>query len=183
MGSETCWLLTREGIGQSTYVSVGGDAMVGAPFSELMPLFQADPDTECVVLFGEPGSCAEEDAARLISEGGFTKPVVAFIAGMVNESAPQGVSFGHAAAIIERGEGSPARKKALLKEAGAVLVVEDMRGIPAAVRDSLGRWIFSPLADKPMRDYSRHEGPCSKKPETLIPSRPGGPYRGHEPDR
>ena len=143
MGSETCWLLSREGIGQSTYVSVGGDAMVGAPFSELMPIFQADPDTECVVLFGEPGSCAEEDAARLIGEGGFTKPVVAFIAGMVNESAPQGVSFGHAAAIIERGEGSPARKKALLREAGAA-VVEDMREIPGAVRDALGAGFSRP---------------------------------------
>ncbi len=137
MGSETCWLLSREGIGQTTYVSVGGDAMVGAPFAELMPLFEEDAETECVVLFGEPGSSAEEEAARLMAAGGFTKPVVAFIAGMIHESAPRGVSFGHAAAIIERGEGSPARKKALLREAGAV-VVEDMREIPAAVRDALG---------------------------------------------
>ncbi len=136
MGSETCWLLSREGIGQSTYVSVGGDAMVGAPFSELLPLFAEDPETECVVLFGEPGSSAEEEAARLIGEGGFTKPAVAFIAGMIHESAPRGVSFGHAAAIIERGEGSPARKKALLAEAG-VAVVDDMREIPAAVRDAM----------------------------------------------
>ena len=144
MGSETCWLLTREGIGQSTYVSVGGDAMVGAPFSELMPLFEEDPGDAVRRPFRlEPGSCAEEDAARLMNDGGFTKPVVAFIAGMVNESAPQGVSFGHAAAIIERGEGSPARKKALLKEAGAV-VVEDMREIPDAVRDALGAGFSRP---------------------------------------
>ncbi len=69
MGSETCWLLSREGIGQTTYVSVGGDALVGSPFSALMPLFEEDPDTKCVVLFGEPGTSAEEDAARLMGAG------------------------------------------------------------------------------------------------------------------
>lgn len=142
MGSETCWLLSREGIGQSVYVSVGGDALIGSSFAELMPLLQDDPETACVVLFGEPGSCFEEEAARLMGEGIFTKPVVAFIAGMIHESAPRGASFGHAAAIIERGEGSPARKKAMLKEAGAV-VVDDMREIPAAALDALGAG-FSP---------------------------------------
>ena len=180
MGSETCWLLTREGIGQSTYVSVGGDAIVGAPFSELMPLFEADPDTECVVLFGEPGSCAEEDAARLLGEGGFTKPVVAFIAGMVNESAPQGVSFGHAAAIIERGEGSPARKKAMLKEAGVACGGGHARDPGRRTRCAWG-WIFSPLADKPMRDFPGMKALVRRSPKPSSRVDPEGRIEGTNP--
>jgi succinyl-CoA synthetase alpha subunit len=138
MGGEIGRALTGRGIGQSTYVSIGGDLLIGTTFADLLPLFEVDPDTQAVVMFGEPGTGHEEAAAELIASCRITKPVVAFVAGESLERLPRGMSFGHTSTIIARGLGSPSRKKRLLREAGA-LVAERFTEIPALVAQALGR--------------------------------------------
>lgn len=136
MGGEIACALTRRGIGQSTYVSIGGDLLVGTTFADLLPLFAVDPETRVVVLFGEPGTGHEEAAAELIASRRVTKPVVAFVAGEALEQLPRGMSFGHTSAIIARGLGSPTRKKQLLRDAG-VRVAERFTEIPDLVVSAL----------------------------------------------
>ena len=138
MGGEIGSALSRQGIGQSTYVSIGGDLLIGSAFADLLPLFQSDPETRAVVLFGEPGTGHEEAAAELIASGTVTKPVVAFVAGEALEQLPRGMSFGHTGGLIARGLGSPSRKKQILREAGA-LVAERFTEIPGLVAGALGR--------------------------------------------
>jgi len=106
--------LTELGIGQSTCVGIGGDPIVGLAFAELIPMFEADPETEGIVLIGEIGGSAEEEAAALIAER-VSKPVVAFIAG---RTAPPGRRMGHAGAIITGGSGTAEAKIAALRKAG-----------------------------------------------------------------
>ncbi|HWJ03942.1 MAG TPA: succinate--CoA ligase subunit alpha [Verrucomicrobiae bacterium] len=106
--------LTAQGIGQSTVVGMGGDRIVGLSFVDVLKRFEADPETKAVVLIGEIGGNAEEEAAQYIKE--MTKPVVAYLAG---KSAPPGKRMGHAGAIIERGKGTYAGKVAALEAAGA----------------------------------------------------------------
>jgi succinyl-CoA synthetase alpha subunit len=95
MGGEIGNALTRRGIGQSTYVSIGGDLLIGTGFAPLLELFEQDPETRAVVMFGEPGTGHEEEAADLVGAGGFTKPLVALIVGEALERLPRGMSFGH----------------------------------------------------------------------------------------
>jgi succinyl-CoA synthetase alpha subunit len=103
------------GLGQSTCIGLGGDPVVGTSFVDALPLFQDDPDTDLIVLVGEIGGSAEEDAAEYIRRS-FSKPVVAYIAG---RSAPPGKRMGHAGAIISRGKGTAETKLAALEAAGA----------------------------------------------------------------
>jgi succinyl-CoA synthetase alpha subunit len=103
------------GLGQSTCIGLGGDPVVGTSFVDALPLFQEDPETDVLVLVGEIGGTAEEEAADYIQHH-FTKPVVAYIAG---RSAPPGKRMGHAGAIISRGRGTAETKLAALKAAGA----------------------------------------------------------------
>jgi succinyl-CoA synthetase alpha subunit len=138
MGGEIGNALTRRGIGQSTYVSIGGDLLIGTGFAPLLELFERDPETRAVVMFGEPGTGHEEEAAALVRAGGFTKPLVALIVGEALERLPKGMSFGHTSSIIERGLGSPARKKELLREAGA-LVAETFAELPELVATALAK--------------------------------------------
>jgi succinyl-CoA synthetase alpha subunit len=124
--------LTRAGIGQSTAVGIGGDPVIGTSFVDVLGLFEADPETEAIVMIGEIGGSDEELAARFIQEH-VTKPVVGFIAG---QTAPPGKRMGHAGAIISGGSGTAAEKIAALAAAG-VRVVDRPSAVPAAIQDAL----------------------------------------------
>ncbi len=111
---EVANLLKQAGIGVSVCLGIGGDPVLGTGFSEVLDQLEHDPDTEKVVLIGEIGGQEEQKAAEMIAKG-YTKPVVAFIAG---QTAPPGVRMGHAGAIIERGSGSAQDKIAVLESSG-----------------------------------------------------------------
>jgi succinyl-CoA synthetase alpha subunit len=110
--------LTRLGLGQSTCVGIGGDPIIGLSFVDILELFLEDPETEAVMLIGEIGGGAEEEAAEVIRTR-FSKPVVAFIAG---QNAPPGRRMGHAGAVISGSRGSAQSKMEALRSAGAVVV-------------------------------------------------------------
>jgi succinyl-CoA synthetase alpha subunit len=114
---ETVAQLTGLGIGQSTCVGIGGDPMPGSTFVDILDLFQKDKETEAVVLIGEIGGTAEQEAARFIKEK-MTKPVIAFVAGA---TAPPGRRMGHAGAIISGSSGRAQDKMAALAAAGATI--------------------------------------------------------------
>jgi succinyl-CoA synthetase alpha subunit len=124
--------LTRIGLGQSTCVGIGGDPIIGTSFIDVLELFQADPATDAIVLIGEIGGTAEQEAARYI-KAHVTKPVVSFIAG---QTAPPGKRMGHAGAIISGGEGTAQEKIAALQEVG-VKVAKLPTDIAQLVKDSL----------------------------------------------
>jgi succinyl-CoA synthetase alpha subunit len=117
--------LTRQGIGQSTCLGIGGDPITGLNFVDVLKMLREDPLTDSVVLIGEIGGAAEEDAARYIKETRFPKPVVAYVAG---RAAPPGKRMGHAGAIITGSEGTAAAKIEKLTEAG-VRVAEVPSGL------------------------------------------------------
>jgi succinyl-CoA synthetase alpha subunit len=112
---EVVYALTARGIGQSTAIGIGGDPIIGTTFLDVLELFEADPDTDQVVLIGEIGGTDEQAAARYIAEG-MSKPVTAFIAG---QTAPPGRRMGHAGAIVSGGDTTAAGKMKVLQEAGA----------------------------------------------------------------
>src|SRR5262249_5069607 len=127
---EAVWQLTSLGLGQSSCVGIGGDPVNGTSFIDVLRLFQADPGTDAVVVIGEIGGTAEEEAAACIREQ-VTKPVVGFIAGT---TAPPGRRMGHAGAIISGGSGTAADKIAALKAAGVTLAET-----PSALGSSMAR--------------------------------------------
>jgi succinyl-CoA synthetase alpha subunit len=133
--SAMAYYLAREGIGATTLVHVGGDAVVGLPHPEVVKLFEGDPDTKAVVMFGEIGTSQEEQVADLIEAGEFTKPLVAFIGG---KAAKSGTRFSHAGAIIEGGRGTHEGKVERLREVGAV-VVDSFGDIPKATKEVLAK--------------------------------------------
>jgi succinyl-CoA synthetase alpha subunit len=112
---EAVWQLTNLAIGQSTCIGIGGDPVNGTSFVDTLLLFQNDPDTDGVLMMGEIGGNAEEQAAALKASGRFTKPLAAFIAG---QTAPTGKRMGHAGAIISGGSGKASDKIAALEGAG-----------------------------------------------------------------
>ncbi|MGD8998240.1 MAG: CoA-binding protein [Anaerolineae bacterium] len=133
--SSMAYYLAQEGIGATTLVHVGGDAVVGLPHPEVMRLYEQDPETKAVVMFGEIGTSQEERVADLIEEGAFTKPLVAYIGG---KAAKSGTRFSHAGAIVEGGRGTYEGKVERLREVGAT-VVEGFMDLPRATKDVLAR--------------------------------------------
>jgi succinyl-CoA synthetase alpha subunit len=117
--SAIVWSLMRAGLGITTAIHVGAEPILGSSFADILPLFGDDEETKAVVLFGEIGTVAEEEAAEVIKEGRFTKPLVAYIAG---RSLPSGMRFSHASAIIERGRGTAESKVKALEKIGAQVV-------------------------------------------------------------
>jgi succinyl-CoA synthetase alpha subunit len=124
--------LTLLGLGQTTCIGIGGDPLIGTSFIDALALFEADPQTEAVVMIGEIGGSAEQEAAEWIKTG-FRKPLVGFIAG---QTAPPGRRMGHAGAIISGGTGTAAEKMDALTAAG-VHVVRSPADIGEAVRSAL----------------------------------------------
>jgi succinyl-CoA synthetase alpha subunit len=131
--SSMAYYLAQEGIGATTLIHVGGDAIVGLPLPEVVSLFQADPDTKAVVMFGEIGTSQEEMVADLIEQGEVTKPVIAYIGG---KGAKSGTRFSHAGAIIEGGRGTREGKVSRLQEVG-VHIVDNFGDIPTVTKEVL----------------------------------------------
>ena len=126
--------LTRRGLGQTTALGIGGDPIIGTGFTDALALFEADDETEAVVMIGEIGGTAEEDAAQFIMSS-MTKPVFAFVAGL---TAPPGRRMGHAGAIISGGKGTAQEKFDALEDAGAV-IVKNPALIGETVKDRMNR--------------------------------------------
>jgi succinyl-CoA synthetase alpha subunit len=125
--------LTRVGMGQTTCIGIGGDPLIGTTFIDALKLFAADPDTDAVIMIGEIGGTAEQDAAAFINKE-FRKPVVGFIAG---QTAPPGRRMGHAGAIIAGGQGTAAEKMDALTKAG-VHVVKSPADMGTKMKEVLG---------------------------------------------
>ena len=136
MTTEMSSTLTAAGLGQSTAVSIGGDAIIGSTYAELMPLFEADEKTQAIVIYTEPGGRMEAALANWVKENNSRLPIVAFMAGRFMDDMP-GMSFGHAGTIVEGKEDTAAEKIARLAEAG-IVVAEEISEIPTIVKDKLG---------------------------------------------
>jgi succinyl-CoA synthetase alpha subunit len=131
---EAVWQLSNLGLGQSTCVGLGGDPIVGTSFIDLLKLYQADPQTEAILMMGEIGGTAEEEAAAFAKKH-VTKPMAAFIAG---QTAPKGKRMGHAGAIISGGKGTAAEKIAAFEAAG-IEVAKGPADMGAALQRAMKR--------------------------------------------
>jgi len=127
---EAVFQITNAGLGQSTCIGIGGDAVIGTSFTDCLSMFERDDETEAVLMIGEIGGASEEAAAELVKAGGFNKPLFAYIAG---QTAPPGRRMGHAGAIISSGSGTAADKMEALREAG-ITVIEDVSAIGETVK-------------------------------------------------
>jgi succinyl-CoA synthetase alpha subunit len=131
--------LRLRGMGVSTAVSVGGDAMIGTSPAELLRRFRADTATEAIVYIGEPGTRLEEELAAVLAEDTAGPPLVAIVLGRFMEEFPHGTVFGHAGAVIERGHGNPSEKIEALAEAGA-LVADTFDDVFNLVQEATARY-------------------------------------------
>jgi succinyl-CoA synthetase alpha subunit len=139
MTTEISSTLTAAGLGVSTAISIGGDAIIGSTYAELMPFFEADEQTEAIVIYSEPGGRMEAQLAEWVREHDSRLPIVAFMAGkFMDDEEMQGMSFGHAGTIVEGKEDSATEKIARLEEAG-IRVVERIDEIPEAVREGIAK--------------------------------------------
>lgn len=134
MTSAISYYLSKAGLGLSTIVHVGGDAVIGLSHPEVMALFEEDPETRMAVMFGEIGTTQEERVADLVASGRFTKPLIAYIGG---KAAKSGTRFSHAGAIVEGSRGSYETKVKRLREVG-VHVVDAISDIPIKAKEILG---------------------------------------------
>jgi len=127
MTNELSWQVRQAGLGQSAAVHVGGDLLMGTTYADVLRLYEADPDTHAVIIFGEHGGSYEFEIVDLIERKEFTKPLAIYIGGKFANSLPEGTNIGHAGAIVERGKGA-AEKKAALAAVGVHVAerVEDL---------------------------------------------------------
>ena len=137
MTTEIASTLTAAGIGQSTAVSIGGDAIIGSTYAELMPLFEADPDTRAIAIYSEPGGRMEAELAEWVTRHRSRLPVVAFMAGRFMDEM-KGMRFGHAGTIVEGREDTTAAKIERMRAAG-IQVVERIEEIPGVIRAKLAQ--------------------------------------------
>jgi succinyl-CoA synthetase alpha subunit len=138
MTTEISSSLTQAGLGVSTAVSIGGDAIIGSTYAELMPYFEADEQTEAIVIYTEPGGRMEAQLAAWVKDNDSRLPIVAFMAGKFMDSeAMRGMSFGHAGTIVEGKEDTATEKIARLEAAG-IRVVERIDEIPDVVKEKIG---------------------------------------------
>jgi succinyl-CoA synthetase alpha subunit len=135
MTTEISSTLTAAGLGQSTAVSIGGDAIIGSTYTELMPFFEADEQTQAIVIYTEPGGRMEAQLAAWVTEHNSRLPIVAFMAGKFMDEMP-GMSFGHAGTIVEGKEDTASEKIARLAETG-ITVAEDIAEIPEILRSKM----------------------------------------------
>jgi succinyl-CoA synthetase alpha subunit len=135
MTTEIASTLTAAGLGQSTAVSIGGDAIIGSGYAELMPLYEADPATRAVAIYSEPGGRMEAELAEWIRDNDSRLPVVAFMAGRFMDEM-QGMRFGHAGTIVEGKEDTTTEKIARMEAAG-ISVAERIEEIPDLIRKRL----------------------------------------------
>jgi succinyl-CoA synthetase alpha subunit len=137
MTTEISSTLTAAGLGVSTAISIGGDAIIGSTYAELMPFFEADEQTEAIVIYTEPGGRMEAQLAEWVADNDSRLPIVAFMAGrFMDDEEMKGMSFGHAGTIVEGKEDTATEKIARLQEAG-IPVVERIDEIPDAVKAKL----------------------------------------------
>lgn len=118
MCSETAYVLSKAGYGQSTALGIGGDVIIGSTFVDILNLFEKDCDTDAVCIYGEIGGKYEEQIAIAIKKGLIKKPVIAYVSGKFAETLPKTLSLGHVGAIVERGSDSADYKRNVLREAG-----------------------------------------------------------------
>jgi len=138
MTTEISSSLTQAGLGVSTAVSIGGDAIIGSTYAELMPYFEADEQTQGIVIYTEPGGRMEAQLAEWVKDNDSRLPIVAFMAGkFMDDEEMKGMSFGHAGTIVEGKEDTATEKIARLEAAG-IRVVERIDEIPDAVKEKLG---------------------------------------------
>ena len=135
MTTEIASTLTAAGMGQSTCVSIGGDAIVGTSYAELMPLFEADPETKAIAIYSEPGGRMEAELAEWVKANNSRLPIVAFMAGRFMDEM-KGMRFGHAGTIVEGKEDTTAEKIARMEAAG-ISVAERIEEIPALLQKRL----------------------------------------------
>jgi succinyl-CoA synthetase alpha subunit len=135
MTTEMSSTLSAAGLGVSTAVSIGGDAIIGSSYAELMPLFEADSETEAIVIYTEPGGRMEAELAQWVTDNNSRLPIVAFMAGRFMDEMP-GMSFGHAGTIVEGKEDTATEKIARLAAAG-ITVAERIEDIPDLVKEKL----------------------------------------------
>jgi succinyl-CoA synthetase alpha subunit len=135
MTTEIASTLTAAGLGQSTCVSIGGDAIIGTSYAELMPLFEADPETHAIAIYSEPGGRMEAELAEWIQQNDSRLPIVAFMAGRFMDEM-QGMRFGHAGTIVEGKEDTTAEKIKRMESAG-ISVAERIEEIPSLIQKRL----------------------------------------------
>lgn len=135
MTTEISNSLTAAGLGQSTAVSIGGDPIIGSTYAELMPLFEADPETDAIVIYSEPGGPMDAQLSQYVKANNSRLPIVAFMAGRFMDKMP-GMRFGHAGTIVEGKQDTAAEKIRRLNEAG-IAVAEEISQIPELVQKRL----------------------------------------------